>query len=536
MVRFASVVMLLGACASPGTGAPPASGGHGGKTDGFPDADPFLAERQACQFGPGALAADTVGLDESARLALPIAHIVVLMKENRSFDHLLGGIAALQPDAEVFPPGFTNPDASGEPVAPFHLPSTCIGHDPGHGWNAMHAQVDDGFMDGYLTSAAASTGTDGRFAIGYYEKDDLPFTYFLASTYALADHYFPSVRGPTFPNRDYLLLGTSDGVTDTQYATWPSASLPSIFDRLDAAGVSWGVYADDHPLEETLNDPAHDWEALHPWRPVSALYDDFAADRVPSVVFVDGREDQDDEHPTADLQAGEAWTKRIYDAAVSSPSWSSTVLLLTYDEAGGFFDHVPPPDTCPARPEDAAFFELGTRVPLIVVSPWARRHFVAHGVKEHTSITRFIEAVYGLPALTARDANSDALLDMFDFTGAPAAVPAAPAAGHGGCRTTVALDATTYAVGQPIVATFGYGTGNATDWIGVYPRGVSPHTGSTIWEYVDGSQTAGAAVTDGTVVLGPGSGAWPLAAGAWTAYFLVDDGYTYLASFDFDVR
>ncbi len=181
------------------------------------------------------------------------------------------------------------------------------------------------------------------------------------------------------------------------------------------------------------------------------------------------------------------------------------------------------------------FFELGTRVPLIAISPWARRHHVAHGLKEHTSITRFIEAVFALPALTARDANSDALLDMFDFTCAPAPAPAAPAAGRGGCATRVTLDATAYAVGQPIVASFVGGTGNAKDWIGVYPRGVPPHPGSTIWAYIGGGHTASAAPFDGSVTLGAGSGSWPLAAGAWTAYYLVDDGYTYLASFDFDV-
>src|SRR5262249_15060389 len=159
-----------------------------------------------------------------------------------------------------------------------------------------------------------------------------------------------------------------------------------------------------------------------------------AADTVPNVVFVDGTADGQDEHPTADLQVGEAWTKSIYDAAIASPAWSKTVLLFTYDEAGGFFDHVPPPNTCLARPADTDFFELGVRIPLIAISPWARRHYVSKPVHQHTSITRFIEAIYGLPALTARDANSDALLDMFDFDCPPAPIPAAPAAGTGGCH------------------------------------------------------------------------------------------------------
>src|SRR5262249_34315556 len=203
----------------------------------------------------------------------------------------------------------------GRASPPFHLPTPCIGNAPDHQWVRMHAQVDGGKMDGFVKSAASSTGSDGHFALGYYDAGDLPFYYFLADTFAIADHHFPSVRSGTFPNRDYLLLGTSGAVRQTQFQIWPDPSLPTIFDELDAPGVSWGVYGDAPPLEETLNDPMHDWETSHPWHPVQTLLDAFAADTVPAVVFVDGRENVDDEHPTADVQVGEAWTKRLYDAA-----------------------------------------------------------------------------------------------------------------------------------------------------------------------------------------------------------------------------
>jgi phospholipase C len=156
-------------------------------------------------------------------------------------------------------------------------------------------------------------------------------------------------------------------------------------------------------------------------------------------VFADGKLNEQDEHPPADVQVGEAWTKSIYDALVAGPLWEKTALIFTYDEAGGFFDHVPPPEkSCVARPDnpkDTEFVELGVRVPLIAVSPWARRHYVSHVQHEHTSITRLIELVFGIPALTNRDANSDALLDMFDFdckNDNP--IPPAPAAGTGGCK------------------------------------------------------------------------------------------------------
>jgi phospholipase C len=541
-------LLILSACGGdPAAGV--GSGGDDGGVNDEPDLapqcpsprpiDPLAGARAACMFGAGAIASETLGLDEATRSKLPIRHVIVIMKENRSFDHLFGALKTVQPEAETFPPGFTNPDTKGAPLAPFHLTTTCVGNDPDHQWDAMHKQVDGGKMDGFVTSAAQSTGSDGKFALGYYDENDLPFYYFLASTYAIADHHFPSVRSGTFPNRDYLLLGTSDKVTATQFSVWPDPSLPTIFDRLDAAGVSLGVYGDDHPLEETLNNPAKNWEALHPWKPVQALIDAFADGSVPSVVFVDGTENVQDEHPTADVQVGEAWTKRLYDAAVASPLWSSTVLLLTYDEAGGFFDHVAPPDdACLARPVDSMFHELGTRVPLIAISPWARRHSVSHTIRDHTSITRFIEALFGLPALTARDANADALLDLFDFDCPPADVPPAPAAGVKRCygNAIIGVSKTSYAVGEPIVVTFSGGSGNPDDWIAVYPKGITPHQGSTIWSYVGGTQTAGVGLSMGTVTLGPGSGTWPLAVGQWMAYFLLDDGYTPIASVEFDVK
>jgi phospholipase C len=502
----------------------------------LPATDPDEPARLACMFGAGS---------KQAHGTIPIDHIIVVMKENRSFDHIFGGLKTLQPDAEIFPAGFSNPDNGGAAVAPFHLATTCVGNDPDHQWSAMHSQIDGGKMDGYVKSAAASTGSDGHFAIGYYNDTDLPFYYFLASTFAIADHYFPSVRSGTFPNRDYMLLGTSDTVTATQFTVWPDPTLPSIFDRLDAAKISWGVYADDHPLEETLNDPKHNWEALHPWKSVQSLIDDLTSGNLPSVVFVDGTENDDDEHPTADVQKGEAWTKRIYDAAIQSPVWNSTAIFLTYDEAGGFFDHVPPPsDACLARPQDSMFFELGTRVPLIAISPWARRHYVSHSQKQHTSITRFIETVFDLPALTARDANSDPLLDMFDLACAPPAIPSAPSSGVGGCKgPTIGLSKTSYSSGESIVVSFANGPGNAKDWIGVYPKGTTPKAGSTIWSYVGAAtsapHTAGAGVTMGTVTLTMASQNntnWPLAVGQWYAYYLVNDGYSAIASVEFDIK
>jgi phospholipase C len=297
----------------------------------------------------------------------------------------------------------------------------------------MHAQVDDGAMDGFVKSAAATTRTDGHFVMGHFEPTDLPFYSWLAQTFAINDRHFPSARSGTWPNRNFLLLGTADGVMCT-YCGHPNPTTPTIFDALDAAGRTWGVYTDSEPFEGALG-----WT-----RPHTGLhsFDAFLAALVegtlPNVAFVDGVENLEDEHPPADVQVGEAWTRKIYRTAIASPLWPQLALVWTYDEAGGFADDVPPPNkACIARagnPLDVLFFELGVRVPLTVISPYARAGYVSHLVQDHTAITRFIETVFDLPALTARDANSDALLDMFDFD-APTFLhpPPAPAAGAGGC-------------------------------------------------------------------------------------------------------
>jgi phospholipase C len=195
------------------------------------------------------------------------------------------------------------------------------------------------------------------------------------------------------------------------------------------AGYTWGAYTDDLPFSGAL-----DWGPGDPGvHPLEGVYAALDAGTLPNVAFVDGRTSYDDDHPPADLQIGEAWLRTLYEHAVASPQWPRLAVIWTYDEAGGFADHVPPPGACSADSASPSI-GLGPRVPLVVISPWARRSYVSHVVREHTAITRLIEAVFDLPALTARDANADALLDLFDFScGRDLTVPPAPPAGTGGC-------------------------------------------------------------------------------------------------------
>ncbi len=420
-----------GAAGASGSGG---SGGAAGATSCVPmPATPDLdAKRTACSFDAGAKVADTLGFTDAMRKQLPIDHVVIMMKENRSFDMILGEISKQgQPDAEAVPANYSNPDANGADVARYHETHMCLDADPDHQWSAMHDQFNGGAMDGFVKSAATTTtgkeGQDGHFVMGYFDNTDLPFYYFLGTTFALADHYFPSVLSGTWANRDYLYAGTSDGIKNTLTDGWLSQDIPTIFNELDTAGVSWGVYTDGLPLEGSLG------LAYPTKQSKQAFFDALAAGTLPQVSFIDGKGNVEDDHPPADMHVSEDWSYQVYDALTKSSIWPSTVMFYTYDEAGGFADHVPPPKACVARPKDTEFDQLGIRVPMVVVSPWAKRNYVSHVQHEHTSMTRFIELMFDLPALTARDANSDAMLDMFDFCTTPANIPAAPKAGTGGC-------------------------------------------------------------------------------------------------------
>ena len=402
--------------------------------EGCPARDELALRRQSCAFGEGARVAESLGIEPERRRSWPIEHVIVLMKENRSFDHLFARLHDQgQSLTEPLPAEFSNLDMSAERVSPSRAETSCFAHDPDHQWDAMHLQVNQGAMNGFVLSAADSTRSDGHFVMRYYTREDLPFYHFIASTYALNDRHFPSARSGTYPNRNFMLLGTADGVRSTG-AGYPDPATRSLFDALDDAGISWGAYIGSRPFDGTLG-----WRRDH--RGVGSLQDFFHGldeGSLPSVSFVDGRENIEDEHPKADVQVGEAWTRRIYQRAVHSPLWSRLAIIWTYDEAGGFADHVAPPEqACVARPleRDQPFTELGVRVPLVVISPWARAHYVSHVVQEHTAVTRFIEALFDLPALTARDANSDALLDMFDFEHGPQLLepPEAPDTLEDGC-------------------------------------------------------------------------------------------------------
>lgn len=510
--------------------------------------DAHAAERASCAFGAGTHATGSLPLDATEQAAIPIGHVIVLMKENRSFDHIFGNLhAAGQPAVEPIPANFTNPDVANAAIPMTHASTTCFNQDPDHQWFAMHQQVNMGLMDGFVYSAAGSTGGDGHFVMTYYDENDLPFYYWLANTFAVSDRHFASIRSGTFPNRNVLLLGTNAGVAATG-GGYPPPGTPTIFDRLDAAGVSWGVYSDGSLLSGTLN-----WTLAHPGaHPMSDFYASVAAGSLPSVTFVDGIDNVEDEHPTGNVQQGEAWTREVYQAVRNSSIWADSAMIFTYDEAGGFADHVPPPEAvCPAdaSPAEQNFVENGVRVPFVVISPYARPHSVSHVVKDHSSITRFIETVFDLPALTGRDANASALLDMFDFGCSPSLLdaPPAPEAGTGGCfgSCRLSVDMPTYATGVPIHVTFeNCPVGSTQSRVALYTYPATgptlPHPGALAWKYTNDSHTAPTTqVASGTVTLDASAldqGTWPLPVGGYIVYYLIDGGYVAATSVDLTVH
>jgi phospholipase C len=351
-------------------------------------------------------------LDTSADLS-PIDHIVVVMMENRSFDHYLGWLAA---DSEYLEQGRsrygadfsvdgdnrqTYKDPQGREVATYYLPAKmgeanpyrgCGHKDPGHGWNQGRAERDGGFL-------AQGSGND-QYALGYYLANDLPLYAALARRFTLFDHYHCSILGPTFPNREYLHSAQSGGNKDNSLPPPRGFQWPTIWDKLAAAGVPAAYYYVDLPIIGFWGP-----RLLHVSHRIANYFDDAAAGTLPNVVFVDPRlngEMHSDDHPFADIRAGQKFVSDVFQAFVQSPHWRSGMFIVTYDEWGGFFDHVPPPvlpDDRASQNDQENFGQAGFRVPTILASPYARPGFVDHRLYDHTSILRFIEWRFlGAPA------------------------------------------------------------------------------------------------------------------------------------------
>jgi phospholipase C len=337
-----------------------------------------------------------------------IEHIVLVMMENRSFDHFLGWL----PHANGRQAGLRYADAAGV-FHPTHALAPdfqgCGFADPDHSYQGGRVEYDDGNCDGWLRA-----GDNDIYSIGYYERRDLPFLGRAAVDYTACDRYFCGILGPTFPNRFYQHAAQTDRLSNTLAL----ATMPTIWDRLAARGISARYYFSDLPFL-ALWGPKYGSIT----RPVTEFFAAAQAGTRPAVSFIDpvfGGEDEgtsSDDHPHGDIRVGESFLNNIYRALSQGPAWDRTVLVINFDEWGGFFDHVAPP-LAPIPDADRAVASdgrIGFRTPAVVVSPFSRRGHVSHHQFDHTSVLRMIEWRWGLDPLTVRDQTANNLALALDL-------------------------------------------------------------------------------------------------------------------------
>jgi phospholipase C len=365
----------------------------------------------------------------------PIRHVVYIVKENRTFDQYFG----LFPGADGATRGRTR---TGWRPLRRGIPDV-LPHDLQHNQVAATLAYDGGRMDGFAHDVWSR-----RYAYSEAVPKDIPMYWQWAKHFVLADRFFSSERGPSFPNHLFSIAASSAGTTENPKRvgltgaqwTWgcdapaftevqvrgptgavtstrPCFDLPTLGDRLNQKGVSWAYYA------ATIHEAGYIWSAYDAidhvrtsaqWsrhvRPVDRLVTDIRRGRLPAVTWVTPRFELS-EHPDFSLCHGENWTTRVVDAVMDGPMWKHTAVFITWDDWGGFYDHVPPPRV--------AGQDLGFRVPLLVLSPFARAGYIDHRPSDFTAVLRFVEDNWGLAPLTPRDRAQSDLAQDFDFSQHP---------------------------------------------------------------------------------------------------------------------
>jgi phospholipase C len=433
-----------------------------------------------------------------------INHIIFMAQENRSFDEYFGamqaywakngfpaqpfdGLAQFNNPAGATPavpgcdPAFPfSPapapevncmtDPASPNIASFHIISQCT-ENPSPSWNESHVDWNlnnpvspTATMDGFVRTAANDArrdtpplnDTNGIRAMSYYTGDDLPYYYFMASNFATSDRWFSPVMSRTQLNRMYMIAATSNGHAYPLTPTDGKMNIKTIFELLQDAGVSWRIYVtddEDNPLMNGSELSMFTFSNSHQsnFVPASQFMTDLQTNNLPSVVEIEpGFSKGLDEHsgenpavPSGGVQSGSAYVSTLINAFMQSPYWKDSVFILTWDEMGGFYDHVPPqpmpsPDGIPPSdllPDDICtqstgptcdFVFTGYRVPLIVISPFTKKNYVSHTVADYTAILKFIETRFGLPNLTQRDAAQMDMSEFFDFTNPPWMTPPTP--------------------------------------------------------------------------------------------------------------
>ena len=344
-----------------------------------------------------------IDVDDSVAALDGVEHVVVLMLENRSFDHMLGylGLEVGGPDVDGLDETMANEHAGRSyPVFPLSETAFEKAQDPCHSGACVDEQVahdNGGFAANYVRTRTDPSDADPVIVMGYYDGGQVPVYDFLARNFCVCDRWFCSTRGATFPNRLYAVAGRAAGSRDN--ASPPVYRLPSFVRHLDSAGATWRWYT--HEVFPTIWAVDRDYlpRTFDNVRPFSSPFssEDFfsaaSSGRLPNVAWIDpnfvdlgGPVSSNDDHPPSDVRAGQELVLRVFNALARSPAWERTLLVVTYDEHGGFFDHVSPPSAADDDPRPE-FHAYGPRVPAIVVSP-ALATTVSHEVFDHTSIVK----------------------------------------------------------------------------------------------------------------------------------------------------
>jgi len=396
----------------------------------------------------------------------PIQHVFVLMLENRSFDHMLGFSGITGSDAATGQPtainGLTGAEANpyggksypvtqpawyAMPVDPPHEFCDVVEQLSGAGatykaGDPFPAMNNSGFVSAY---ARGNKGGDPGLIMGCYSPGQLPVLNALAREFAVCDNWFASMPGPTWPNRFYVHAASSNGLdhspTTAEIVLWEAVSGfdfdgGTIFDSMDKHNVRWRLYAgDDFPMTAALRGIA--LTLIHPYRDFAN--DVAAADYGVSYTFIEPSYNvlsdykcSTSQHPLDDVTRGEALIGATYRAIRNSPHWEHSMLIVTWDEHGGFYDHVAPPaavapgDSHPGSAHNQygfTFEQYGVRVPAVVASPWIPRNVVDHRVYDHTSILATAEEVFGMPPLSKRDAAARSLTSLLTLDSARTDAP-----------------------------------------------------------------------------------------------------------------
>jgi len=323
-----------------------------------------------------------------------VQHIICLCQENHSFDHYFGSYSGL-PSGYGIPAGYTS---SG--VAPFHFTSlTDNNSDPNHDWNSIHTGYANGAMNGWVSAGGMDT-------MGYYNSSDLAYYYSLFPQYTLCANYCGGMLTDTQPNRMVFYSGTSGGnccdCINTN-GTLNSSTYPNICDLMTTYNITFKNYNFGVPNNYCYLALWSNWQNGGPSNQLNESMSQFFTDctngTLANVTFITN-ESPNDEHPPEDIQTGEAQMQSIIQAVQASPNWSSSVILLTWDEGGGFFDHVNPTPQLDG-------YGPGVRVPMLVISPFAKVGYVDTVYQDHGSMLKFIEAVFGLPTLASINHSFD---------------------------------------------------------------------------------------------------------------------------------